>query len=298
MSLPDHPFIQRSNQRTLDPGYAGDLFLWDIDKTYLDTHFSSLRGLAAIPFEFAIDKETVPGAVPLLRALRRGPGERAGVLPLYFVSGSPPQLRRVVERKMTLDGVQFDGITFKDQWGLVRAGRPKGVKEQVGYKLRALLLYRIEIPGPSRWYLFGDDAESDADVFTLFGEVCAGLRGEALSSRLRQSGVHPDDVKNVHEICEQVPVTDDPVERVFIHLYNRSDPARLTRDRVVPTLSFLQTTLVLAHLGRVRPEAVHTVANALRRGGRFPEAAIRKNLDDAELRLGVPLELIERAQLT
>jgi hypothetical protein len=79
----------RSNDRRLPPDYTGDVLLWDIDKTYLDTHFSSWRGLLAIPFDMAVDKRAVPGAVPLLRALRRGPGERSVLVPLYFVSGSP-----------------------------------------------------------------------------------------------------------------------------------------------------------------------------------------------------------------
>src|SRR5437868_8900070 len=97
--------IQRSNERRLTAEYRGDILLWDIDKTYLDTRFSSMRGLLAIPFEFAIDKRTIPGAAVLLRALRRGSGEESALVPLYFISGSPPQLRRVVERKMLLDGV-------------------------------------------------------------------------------------------------------------------------------------------------------------------------------------------------
>ena len=133
--------IERTNDRKFAPEFSGDVFVWDIDKTYLDTHFSSFRGLLSIPLEFAIDKRAMPGAVPLLRALRRGPGEHSAVNPLYFVSGSPQQLRSVIERKMLLDGVDFDGITFKNQWGLVRAGRGREIKEQVGYKVAALLLY-------------------------------------------------------------------------------------------------------------------------------------------------------------
>src|SRR5687767_10422110 len=119
--------IDRSNDRRIPSDYRGDVLVWDIDKTYLDTRFSSWRGLAAIPFELAIDKEALPGAVPLLRALRRGPGDRTALVPLYFVSGSPPQLRRVIERKMILDGVEFDGITFKDQLGLLRSGRVRAI---------------------------------------------------------------------------------------------------------------------------------------------------------------------------
>ena len=187
-------YLQRSNDRRLPPDYEGDVLVWDIDKTYLATRFSSWRGLVSIPFEMAVDKETLPGAVPLLRALRHGPGPESAIVPLFFVSGSPVQLRGVIERRMTLDGVDYDGVTFKDQLGLLLAGHPRRIAEQVGYKLAALLLYRAEVPDGARWLLFGDDVEADATAFALFGEVCAGLRGRALAARLEDLGVHRDSV--------------------------------------------------------------------------------------------------------
>lgn len=283
-------FLQRSNDRTLPGDYRGDVLLWDIDKTYLDTHFSSWRGLAAIPFEFALDKETVPGAVPLLRALRRGAGEESALVPLYFVSGSPLQLRRIIERRMTLDGIEYDGITFKDQLGLLLEGRPRAIVEQVGYKLSALLLYRRELPDGARWLLFGDDVEADAEVFALFGEVCAGLRGEALEGRLRRLGVHRSDVAGVLELCRDLPVTEDPVERIFIHLERGTDPAAFAGSAVVATRSYLQTALVLADAGRVRPAAVTAVAMDLRRRG-VTERRLEADVDDAVVRLTVPRAL-------
>jgi len=282
-----HPFIVRSNHRNLPPEYDGPVFFWDIDKTYLNTHFSSMRGLFAIPFEFAVDKETVPGSVPLLRALRRGAGPKTALHPLYFVSGSPPQLRRVVENKMTLDGVQFDGITFKDQWGFVKRGRPRSVKEQIGYKLRALLLYRKEMPHTDRWFLFGDDVESDAEVFSLFGEVCAGVRDQELNSRLRACNVHPDDIKNVHEIAAHVPVGNNPVEKVFIHLTQGSDPDDLETATVAPVKSFLQAALWLGAHGLIADNAVSTVTEALRRHARVSEAQLRRQVEDAVLRFQI-----------
>ncbi|MEO1234782.1 MAG: hypothetical protein AAFZ18_38405, partial [Myxococcota bacterium] len=133
-------YLERSNDRTLAPDYRGPVFVWDIDKTYLETRFSSARSVARIPFEVAVDKLTVPGAVPLLRALRRGAGSTSAAVPLYFVSGSPLQIRSVIERKMDLDGVGYDGLTFKDQLGLFLRGRGSYIRQQVGYKLRALLL--------------------------------------------------------------------------------------------------------------------------------------------------------------
>lgn len=289
------PFIQQSNDRHLPPGYDGPILLWDIDKTYLDTNFSTKRGLLTIPFELAIDKRNVPGSVPLLRALRRGPGEQPALTPLYFVSGSPPQLRRIIEKKMTLDGVQFDGLTFKDQWGLVRARRMKDVKRQIGYKLAALLGYRRTVPSTARWLLFGDDVEQDSEAFLLFGEVCARLRGDALAARLRKYDVHPDDVRMILDLSAPLPLDRDPVERVFIHLSNQSDPSRFTEPRVVACRSYVQTALVLATEARVTQDTVSAVAKALRRH-HVPEQTIAEHLLDAERRLLVSKKLTDLAR--
>jgi hypothetical protein len=251
-------FVQRSNDRLLPADFDGDIYVWDIDKTYLDTRFSSVRGLLGIPFELAIDKRALPGTVPLLRGLRHGPDEESALCPLYFISGSPKELRRIVERKMTLDGVQFDGITFKDQWGLLKAGRPKGITEQVGYKLKALLLYRREHPVGARYTLFGDDVERDLDSFLLFGEVCAGLRGPDLRRRLQAMGVHGRDVDEATSLADALAVVDDPVEHVFIHevrggRLSSSDP------RVHVSPSFLDHARTLFSLGKIRHEDVEAV---------------------------------------
>jgi hypothetical protein len=280
--------IHQTNDRDLPADYQGDIFVWDIDKTYLDTRFSSLRGLAAIPFEFAIDKKTIPGAAPLLRALRRGPGKKSAIVPLYFISGSPPQLRRVIERKMTLDGVEFDGITFKDQWSLFKKGKVRQITAQVGYKLKALLLYRRELPPNARWLLFGDDVEDDAEAFVLFGQVASGLRGDALGDVLEKKGVHQEDIEKIIELGMTQPVLErDPVERIFIHLERKTDPGAFTDPRVVPTRSFLQTALVLLHMGRIAEDAVVAVAKDLRLR-QVPESEIDMGVADAIQRLKVP----------
>ncbi len=286
-------FVEQSNERRLPPDYRGDVVVSDIDRTYLDTHFSSLRGLLRIPFELAVDKLTIPGAAPVLRALRRGPAGRDAV-PLYFVSGSPPQIRRVIERKMMLDGVDFDGITFKDQFGLLRAGRPRSISAQLAYKVRALLSYARELPEGCRFVLLGDDTESDADAFVLFGEVVAGLRGAGLDERLL--GTERWERRELLEMAESFPVRPDPVDLVFIHLARGTDPARLAHPKVIPTRSYLQTALVLAHRGKIAADGIGAVAKALRRR-LVTEPQIAEHLEDARRRLGVPEALLAAAEV-
>lgn len=281
-------FIQRSNDRRFDADWQGDVFVWDIDKTYLDTRFSSMRGLLAIPFELAVDKHAVFGAVPVLRALRVGPDPtRPRFSPLYFVSGSPPSLRGVVERKMLLDGVQPDGITFKDQLGLLKAGRPRAIKEQVGYKLAALLMLRAELPAGARFTLFGDDVESDMEAFLLFGRVCEGLRGAALREVLRAQGTGWPEIEQAVTLSTPMPKEPDPVTRVFIHGQKGRLLERRDLDpRVVATRSFLQTALVLRDGGAVDVECPGRVIEELRRRG-VGDDAIDALMADAVGRLGV-----------
>ncbi len=281
-------FIRRTNDRRYPDDWSGDVMVWDIDKTYLDTRFSSLRGLLAIPFEFAIDKRHVAGTVPLLRALRTGPDpSQPRLTPLYFVSGSPPGLRAVVERRMTLDGVQFDGISFKDQLALLRAGRPAAIKEQVGYKLCALLLLRRELPAASRFFLFGDDVERDPEVFLLFGDVCAGLRQGALRARMQALGARTPEIEAAVELASPLPVEPDPVERVFVHSVTGRLVGRVDVDpRLVATRASLQAALVLRQLGRVEAHVPARVAADLVNHG-FNDRDIAALCADATTRLGV-----------
>lgn len=284
-----YPFLERTNDRRLSE-HEGDILVWDIDKTYLDTRFSSLRGLLSIPLELAVDKRALPGTVPLLRALRRGPGEKSQLVPLYFVSGSPTQLRGVIEEKMTLDGVGFDGITFKDQLGLLRRRRPRAIVHQVGYKLIALLLYRLEANPRSEWLFFGDDVEADVDVFRLFGRVCGGLSGEALDQRLRHFKVGSVERHACLELAERLEKGRDPIARIFIHLASGREPREVDDPRVVETRSFLQTALVCAQMKRIHPRELRAVAEDIRRQ-RVPEKLIRRDIEDAARRFGIDDEL-------
>ncbi len=287
-------FVEQSNERRLPADYEGPLLLWDIDKTYLNTRFSSFWGLAAIPFELAVDKEAIPGVVPLIRALRHGPEDASAIVPLYFISGSPLQLRRVIQQKMTLDGVDFDGITFKDQWGLVRAGRPRDIARQIGYKLKALLMYRRQVPTGARWLMFGDDAEDDAEIFLLFGRICAELRGRGLQTHLRSLNVPERDVAEVVDLAEGIDFGPDPVELIGIRQVRPHRP-QSPDPRVFPSPSYLTTALMLADRGYIQPQAIATVVRTMRRRG-VSEAQLSYATRLAEARFDISPDLLVHAR--
>ena len=286
--------LQVDDQRTLPDGYTGPVFIWDIDKTYLSTQFSSLKGLSRIPLEFAVDKQAIAGMPEVLRGIRRGPGPGYGCVPLYFVSASPPQLRGVLEHKMILDGVEFDGITFKDWWQIMKKGRPKRILDQVGFKVCALLEGRQRRPLATE-FLFGDDAESDADAFSLY----AGLVHKKMSygearDRIADAGMREDNQRCALALLDRLPEKRGKVEKVFIHLEKGTPPEQYDRfeSLVTPVRGGLQLGLALFALGLVDEDTVRQCREAI-----FPASGTPGPELDALITDAVDRRLISRQKL-
>src|SRR5438128_7913597 len=141
------------------------VYRWDLDKTYLKTEFDSLKDLLRSAFEGAEAKQAVPGAAALLRELRAG-----GAARICFISGSPKQMRRVLTKKLRLDGVEFDEFILKPNLRNMLMGRFRAMREQVGYKLPALLAGRSGLPAEVREPCFGHDADADGFIYSLCGD--------------------------------------------------------------------------------------------------------------------------------
>lgn len=267
--------LSLDEQRSYAEDFDGKVFVWDIDKTYLATRFSSLQGMARIPLEFAVDKRAIAGMPEVLRGLRRGAGRTFAAAPLYFVSASPPQMRRVIERKMLMDGVEYDGIAFKDWVATIFRLRPGRLREQVGFKLCALLTTRQNRPR-SKEYLFGDDVESDAEAFHLYARLLAGgmPAGEA-EQQMKAAGVKKDDRDCVRALLDRLGRKRGSVERIFIHLAAHSAPERFAdlAPLVVPVRGAYQLALACYQLGLLRAEAVGRALEACQRLADFDQKA-------------------------
>lgn len=273
--------------RELHSDYQGPVFVWDIDKTYLSTAFSSIRGLARIPIEFAVDKLAIPGMPEVLRALRRGPGPGYGCLPLYFISASPPQMRRVIEHKMLLDGVEPDGITCKDWLGALAQFKPGRLREQVGFKLCALLEGRLRRPLADE-YLFGDDAEKDAVAFHLYAQIVGGAisPGEA-QARMAAEGVDREARQCVFDLVGRLPRRRGRVERIFIHLEKGTPPERFAElgELVVPVRGACELALALYEEGLISAQGAREACSAAAQGrGEPAERAAARALDRGLIR--------------
>jgi hypothetical protein len=284
-----YPLFRR-NDRALPPDWSGPLYVWDIDNTYLVTEWSGLRDLIRIRFEAAEDKRPVPGAVELLTALRRGtdPDSRP---PVFFVSASPETMRPVLEKRMLIDGVVQDGITFRN------LNRLRYLRDIFGYKVSALLLYRLENPPTARETLFGDDREHDPEVYALYARVCAGtLRGDALREYLATRNVGRSAARYIETLASELPER-DPVEWIFIRRIAPGTPPaalRLEDDRIVLIDDFSQAAAVLRAQGRLEHEDLLRVVAAVRAAGRgqAPAAA----LDTPAVRARVSEEALARTR--
>lgn len=294
--------MKTHDERELPEGYAGPAFIWDIDKTYLSTNFSSLGGLLRIPLEFAVDKIANPGMPEVIRGLRRGPGEDYAGVPLYFVSASPPELRKIIEHKMLIDGVEFDGITSKDWLRTLLQFRPGRLRDQVGFKVCALLAGRLSRPG-AKEYLFGDDVEEDADAFDIYARMVNGdLSPGDASTALRKHKVKGDDRKAAFSLLETLPRKLGTVERIFITLEKNTPPEKFERfgDMVVPVRGAGQLAFCLFQMGLIDRAAARQVIEAIMAKSRAPETLVEllsadaldrnlisnHNLDSLELDLG------------
>lgn len=270
--------IDRASYRTLDPDWEGEVVIADIDRTYLATRFSSMKGMLRIPFERAAQKRDIEGMARLLREVRRGPGRVTRDTPLFFLSASPKQLRRVIERKMGLDGISFDGSTFKD-WGRVfAAGRPKRIKEQIGFKLTALLTSRSHMPLGAHEILLGDDLETDPITYGLYADVLAGrIPTGDLARVLRRNGVGPADAEHIERLRRELQ-PGRGVRRAFIRLERHQDTDDFLRfgPGVVGCIGAFQMSVVLWRGGVVSLSGVGRVAAALAARKVSPDALGRR----------------------
>jgi hypothetical protein len=273
---------------------------WDLDKTYLRTEFDTLRDLVKTALERPDQKRTNPGASTLLREM-----VRSGVR-VHILSGSPEQMRRRLEDKLRIDGVTWDSFTLKPNLQNVLRFRFRAVKDQLGYKLPALLGSRAKLSeggapaAESTETLFGDDAEADAYVYSLYADFVAGRVGEDMLLAVLEGGrVYEDVVAEAMEIARTIEHA-DVVERILIHLDQQTPPGDFQPygPRVVPFYNYLQAAFVLHEDGRLTADGLLRVAVELVTEHRFDGDALARSYLDLARRghlRGTRLEAVGEA---
>lgn len=256
---------------------------WDLDKTYLRTEFDTVRDLVRTALERADEKRTNPGAATLLRELSRSK------VSIHILSGSPEQMRRRLEEKLKLDGIVWDHFTLKPNLQNMLRLRFRALRDQLGYKLPALLTSRTEAGDDLsgvRETLFGDDAEADAFVYSLYADIMSGRAGEELVHRILERGRVYEDVAEATVRSVRLVKPEPVVERIFIHLEQQTHPRdfQVFGGRVVPFYNYLQPAYVIHEAGRLSALGVLRVAGEMVAQHRFDGDALARSYADVAKR--------------
>jgi len=276
-------------------GFRADhVFRWDLDKTYLRTEFDSLRDLIKAAREEAGDKQAYPGARALLRALGMHHGHR-----ICIVSGSPKQMARVLRAKLALDGIEHSEFTLKNNVRNLLRGRFRALRAQIPYKLPVLLESRLGLVGTPPETLFGDDAEADAIVYSLYADLLAGrLQLDELRRVLEAARAYDDEIERTVRLARRIEPSDS-VKRILIHLDQRSATAGFAKygRRLVPIFNYFQAALLLYADGVLDARQVLFVALEMLESPEYDLSTLATSLQDLMRRGRLNVDNAQRLSL-
>ncbi len=262
------------------PGY-GDavrhIARWDLDKTYLRTEFDTLKQLVRTALERPDEKRTNPGAATVMRELARSGST------VHILSGSPEQMRSRIEAKLAIDGVRYESLVLKPNLqNLVRL-RFRAVRDQLGYKLSALLAARGSEqnktgPLPVET-LFGDDAEVDGFVYAVYAAIVSRAIDLDAVVAICQAGEVYEDTRDAILASARNLLRAPAVERILIHLESRTPPTEFEDfgSRLVPFYNYAQAALVLLADGRLDADGALRVCAELVVDHHFDGDALAKS---------------------
>ncbi|MGE0631875.1 MAG: phosphatase domain-containing protein [Pseudobdellovibrionaceae bacterium] len=264
--------------------HSEEVYIWDLDKTYLDTSWGTLSELLRTAVERAFNKKNVPGTKTLIQALQASWQEKRGnsLFPLYFITASPPQMEERIAEKLEHDKIRPFGCFFKDNLQNVRPGRFWRLTKQVGYKVQSLLQLRVRLRENAKQILWGDDSESDAVIYNLYSDICSRrISASEIRAVLKGFFVGGDQVDTILLLQSQIP-ENDPVEKIYINLAEDTDPDYYLKfgRRTVPTYNTFQTTLDCFQEKRLNLEHVSRIAQDMIVNYGFTPEELARSFDD------------------
>lgn len=263
---------------------SGEVYVWDLDKTYLDTKWHSLSDIIQSAFEKPYQKRNVPGSSALVKALMEHVKLKRSLdrLPIFFITASPPQIEEQIREKLKFDHIDPLGIFCKDNLKNLKPKRWRRLTQQIGYKLQSLLQLRTLLGQDVSQVFWGDDSESDAVIYSLYSDVCSRRYDQQeMQSILNHFQVTDVQVDTIFQLQEQIPVS-DPVEKVYINLAVDTDSEYYLQfgRRTVPTRNYYQVALDLFQDGRLSKEHVIKVGMDLKDNYNFSRDELEVSLDD------------------
>jgi hypothetical protein len=261
-----------------------EVFVWDLDKTYLDTAIESFSQLLSTAIERAFQKKNVPGTKVLLQALANHWQSIKGQsrFPLYFISASPPQMEERIAEKFNLDGIRVFGCFYKDNLRNLTPKRFWRLNKQVGYKIQSLLQLRLKLKEDVKQVFWGDDSESDAVIYNLYSDICARRIGsQELRNILKNLAVTVDQIDEILVLQSQVP-ENDPVEKIYINLAVDTDPDYYLKfgRRTLPTYNSFQVACDLFQDNRIPIESVLMIGRDMMNNYGFEPEELQRSFDE------------------
>lgn len=263
---------------------AGEVFIWDLDKTYLDTTIDSLTGLFSTVLERAFHKKNIPATNILLQNLYSFRHKTRGLqqFPIYFITASPPQMEERISEKFNLDNIRPFGCFYKDNLANLRPSRFWRLRRQVGYKLQALLQLRTRLAEDVKQICWGDDSETDAVIYNLYSDICSRRLGPGeIRSVLEKFSVTGEQVDTILNLQLDIP-ENDPVEKIYINLATDTDSDYYLKfgRRTVATANTFQVSIDLVQDQRLSLEGLYAVAQDMIYNYDFTPEELGKSLDE------------------
>jgi hypothetical protein len=261
-----------------------EVYVWDLDKTYLDTTIDSFKGLMATIFENSFSKKSIAGANELIKSLARYRKKNFSEtdFPLFFVSASPPQMESKIYEKFQLDEISPIAMFYKDNLRNLRPSRFTFLKRQIGYKLQALMQLRLNLGDDVRMLCFGDDSESDVVIYNLFSDICARRHTKVqLEKLLEKMGVGPLQIEEIIRL-QSITVIQDPVEKIYINLATDTDASYYTKfgRRTLATYDSFQIALDLVQDQRLSLVELGNVIGEMKNKFNFSNSQITQSFED------------------
>lgn len=287
-------YLQQDIEKTFE-----EVYVWDLDKTYLDTSWGSVRELWRTIIEKAFQKKNVPGTGSLVSALKTSWEQERGarLFPIYFITASPPQMEVRIREKLDYDEILPLGAFFKDNLKNLKPSRMWRLTQQVGFKLQALLQLRTRLKDDVRQILWGDDSESDAIIYSLYSDICARRWPEKeLLQILRGLHVIGEQTDTILDLQDRIP-EGDPVEKIYINLATDTDPEYYLKfgRRMVPTYNTFQTALDLLQDSRLTHDQVVRVAEDMLMNYGFTREELESSFDNLVRRQVLGADCVKEA---
>jgi hypothetical protein len=171
----------------------------------------------------------------------------------------------------------------------------------VGYKLPHLLAQRLSRRPEDTESLFGDDAEVDALIYSVYAAILADrLDAAQVAELMTAGGAYPDQVEHALRSMERL-TRRDAVEDIYIHVdramplreFDRLD-ASVGGGRIRVVFSWIQAALHLASRGRLGDEGLNAVAVAVLEEDALGATGISALFQDAVRRNIFPVEDLDR----